>query len=88
MSEMAPIQDEGINYLLNYSLVSKNIKSDSLLITEMTPPKSINELIQRKLSEDSEILDLLVNEFNTIDLYGHNGLKHRSQLFEYRYDSV
>ena len=57
------------------------------LLREALPAQLVREL-ESATAARTELLRLLTGPFKTIDLYGQDGLKARTGLFEYRYDPV
>ena len=87
-NQMSTVQFAAINHLLSKGvieygsfqtgIVRLNVKSDGFDLS----------LKFKKLSDHNELLELITNEFLLIDLFGPNGLKHRSGLLEFRYDTL
>ena len=74
-------------------LVSRNLilperfgEDEAVLIKENMPPALRERAVERN-EHDSELIDFLVNKIGTLPLLGEDGLKHRTGLVEYRYDS-
>jgi len=56
------------------------------IVTPNALPKQIQEKISAFETSLGEIFEFLVKELSSIPLQGINGLKHRTDLLEYRYD--
>lgn len=71
----------GIIDIDNYErgLIKKN--------TLFKPPEKILHQLELYLDEHSEVASFVINELSKVPLLGLNGLKHRTELLEYRYDT-
>ncbi|WP_080756058.1 ABC-three component system middle component 5 [Pseudomonas brassicacearum] len=49
-------------------------------------PKSLSESLSNYVEGNGEVMDFLSKDLAHIPLRGLNGLKHRTELLEYRYD--
>jgi len=54
--------------------------------TDVELPDQLKAALQSAASEHSAVLNFIVETLADIPLYGNNGLKHRTELMEYRYD--
>lgn len=87
--EMRHIQEAALKSIAASGLIK--IDSYSAGYVERTSaalPETIERKVQEFLSINSSVVDAVLNELAKIPLLGQNGLKHRSQLMEYRYDVV
>jgi hypothetical protein len=86
--ELASFQLSGLQTLVSTGLAIQRGQSDVVsLVRDAVPEKLIVELETAGASQN-DILSLLTGPFRTIELYGRDGLKARTGLFEYRYDPV
>lgn len=86
--ELASFQSSGMQTLLSTGLVAQKGQSDVVtLLREKLPEQLVNHLESGSVAH-ADLLKLLTGAFKTIDLYGQDGLKARTGLFEYRYDPV
>lgn len=84
--ELGSFQVAGMHMLLSTGLARQTAGSDSVkLLPEALPQSLQNELNAAKTAR-AELLALLTGPFKSIELYGRDGLKARTGLFEYRYD--
>lgn len=84
--ELASFQLSGMQALLSTGLASQKGESDTVRLVREALPAQIVSQLQSSSASRSELLRLLTGLFKTIDLYGRDGLKARTDLFEYRYD--
>lgn len=69
-------------------LDSPSFKNDLIKIVPDKIPADLIAAIRLKNEEQSLLMDFLVNFLASIELYGPTGLKARTRLLEYRYDSI
>ncbi len=74
--------------LLSIGLASQKSQSDVVSLLRGALPSQLVHELESATAARAELLKLLTGPFKTIDLYGQNGLKARTGLFEYRYDPV
>ena len=82
-------QAEALGCLASHGLISPSILLEGFVerTTQEIPPKlkAAAEASDRRLAE---AIDLLTGPLVEIQLHGRDGLKGRTNLFEYQYDSV
>ena len=86
--ELEPFQKEGLSYLLSANIIAEDKDKNVVAVIKKNIPKSLLVLLGEQSDKNEELIDLLVNKFDQIDLYGNDGLKRRTNLFEYRYDVI
>lgn len=64
----------------------KRFESGFVTRTEMPIPQVLKERLDAFISADGPVVEGVLAGLSQIPLLGHDGLKHRSQLMEYRYD--
>lgn len=86
-------QVEGPFWLAVGKLVSKGILDDEViargtaaLILSRVPTQIASRIAQRN-EDEAELVGFLVSELGQLPLSGTDGLKSRTKLLEYRYDS-
>ena len=86
---LTKVQDSSLNILF-----SKNILDCSLYKKEIIKLNAnidfapfLYEQIMYRNTENKDIIDFLINKLSKIDFLGENGLKARTGLMEYKYDS-
>lgn len=85
--EMRHIQEAALKSIAALGLINIDRYSAGYVErTLMTLPTSVEEKIHEFLSVNSVVVDAVLNKLAKIPLLGSDGLKHRSQLMEYRYD--
>ena len=88
LHEIMPIQNTAINNLIAKNLINSDDFSKNLVSRSEEPlPRNIVALLKKDSLVQKEWYTLLVNELPLIDFDGRKGLKSRSSLMEYRYDS-
>jgi cell fate (sporulation/competence/biofilm development) regulator YmcA (YheA/YmcA/DUF963 family) len=84
--EIASFQISGVHILLSTGLIHQSTESEvAKLRPEVLPEPLVNEL-RSSTAAQSDLLKLLTGHFKSIELFGRDGLKARTGLFEYRYD--
>jgi len=84
--ELRSYQNAGLRILLSAGIIYENedTKMVALLIEKM--PGRLAEEIDSAVVSKFELVQLLTETFVSIELNGAQGLKARSQLFEFHYD--
>ena len=84
-----PYQKRALTTLMAHGIIEKKSFMEKLVERSMVPlPGNLRKAILWANDSTREIMELLTKHFANIDLYGKNGLKSRTDLFEYRYDYV
>lgn len=87
--EMRHIQDAALKCIAASGLIDLERYEAGFVTRTKTP---INPALRTKqaafLNESPSIIKSILSELSRIPLLGHDGLKHRSQLMEHRYDYV
>ncbi len=85
--DMRFIQDAALKCIAGASLIDLDrFELGFVTRTEIEIPTSLNTLINSFVEHHSAVSRFVLNELSTIPLLGTNGLKHRTELMEYRYD--
>jgi hypothetical protein len=85
-ARLEPYQLAALQSLAAYSLIEKQLlKEGNIRRTSSELPSELQAAIASRNNNSIEI-QLLSGPLTEIDLYGKSGLKHKSDLFEYRYD--
>jgi hypothetical protein len=86
--DMAEIQTSALRNIAASGFIDLELfeKGTLKIVNPDIIPKQIREKISIFSAELGDIFDFLVSELSTIPLQGINGLKHRTDLLEYRYD--
>lgn len=88
MYELESIQTVAIHNLLAKQLIDfDSFKSKQLRRTSESIPKNLNTAIQSSEQVGDEWFRMVVNELPMINFGGKNGLKKRTGLMEFRYDT-
>lgn len=84
---LEPYQRFAINILLSYRLIESDAENDRKIFRSNVPlPTIIAESIRRANEKQADFVNFLTGPLSGIDLYGDDGLKARTKLFEYKYD--
>lgn len=66
----------------------QNFEADVVVRTELSYPASLHKLIKKANEQDSDVMCFLTELLDEIPIFGSNGIKARTGLLEYRYDSI
>ena len=86
---MKPFQISAIRCLASYEIIDKKLLDEnkvSKIIKEL--PSSLQDEFYEYSIMNENIIKLLTGPFYDIPLSGNNGLKYRTGLLEFKYDSV
>lgn len=85
--EMRHIQEAALKSIAASGLIDIDLYSAGYVKrTAMALPSTVEKKLREFLSMNPVVVDAVLNELAKIPLLGKDGLKHRSQLMEYRYD--
>lgn len=85
--EMRHIQEAALKAIAASGLIAIDSYSAGYVErTSMALPDALEEKLRDFINQNSVVTDAVLNELAKIPLLGKDGLKHRSQLMEYRYD--
>lgn len=86
--DMAQIQYAALRSIAALGIVDVKSYEQGVLqrANENDIPATLKNNIKNYILEKAELIDFLTKELATIPLRGVNGLKHRSELLEHRYD--
>lgn len=86
---MNTIQSQAIKTLVAYGYFeNESFEKGSIVKTEKILPPELLDKIQKANEKNFNIISLLSGPLSDIDLYGHLGLKERTGLIEFRYDTI
>lgn len=84
---LAPFQQEAIGCLAAHGLIAATRLAEGMVVrTGSALPARLRATAEEADSLSPAVIGLLTGPLMDIDLYGKDGLKARSDLFEYRYD--
>mgnify|MGYP006283549935 CR=1 FL=1 len=87
--KMESIQLSSIKAIVAYGLFEKNLfDAGKISRTEKQLPQELNGRITDTAEMNRELLELITKHLANIDLYGHLGLKSRTNLIEFKYDTI
>ncbi len=87
--EMQHIQDAAIKTLAAANIVCKDsLKQDKLIMVEPNLNQELTSSVDNFIMNTSPFIHILIQELAQIPLRGESGLKDRTNLMEYRYDTI
>lgn len=87
--KMNNIQLQAIKALVAYGYFdSESFENGTIKITNKKMSEELNFAIENAIKQNFNIISLLTGPLTEIDLYGHLGLKERTGLIEFRYDTI
>lgn len=87
--KMENIQLSAMRALVSYGLFdAEEFKAGKILRTGKSLPDNLLHKIDEANTKDKELLSLIVDRLAAMDLYGHLGLKERTNLIEFKYDAI
>jgi hypothetical protein len=85
---MKTYQTSAINCLASYGFIeNQSLAKNIIKRTEKIIPSELAESINKLPIEKENIITLVINEFVDLPLYGSKGLKARTGLIDFKYDS-
>ena len=85
-NELEPFQVSGLQLAIASGFVVFNKSRDHVSLSSRSLPTSLSSQLDKSTRSQADLLEFLTKSFSSIDLYGRDGLKARTRLFEYRYD--
>jgi hypothetical protein len=84
---LEPIQITALKFLASHNIINPEAfaQRKRLIWTGANCPTALQDTISSHTEEP--VVKLLTGPFSSIDLYGKGGLKARSDLFQYKYDT-
>ena len=89
LHRLTPYQLTALKCLASYNLIDSNmLPQGQVKRTDQETPRELTIALGRAKQRDHEILSILTSLFASIDLYGPDGLKARTDLLEHKYDTI
>jgi len=86
--KMESIQLAAINCLASCGLLSiKALKNDTAERSSISLPSLLSDTIDKANKDNADLIEFLTVPFYNLDFYGDRGIKARTGLLEYRYDT-
>jgi len=86
---MESIQIEALKGLISYGVISgEAFRNGKVEKTDIKISENLLQKIREANNRKQSILDLITGPLANMDLYGHLGLKVRTNLLEFKYDTV
>lgn len=87
--KMEHIQISAIKALISYGLIdATEFKNGRIKRTDMVISEKLQERLLLANEENPNLITLITGPLASMDLYGHLGLKVRTNLIEFKYDAV
>jgi len=87
-AQLEPYQDAALEMLVSCGLISsEDLKRGMVVRTSALLPMKIAEQLMREKQENQLLVDFLCNHFAKSEFYGKSGIKSRTGLLEFNYDS-
>ena len=87
--KMEHIQISAMKALISYDLFDANeFKKGKIKRTDVQLSESLSSRIQIANDENQNLITLITGPLASMNLYGHLGLKERTNLIEFKYDAV
>jgi hypothetical protein len=86
--QLEPFQHEALRCLVSWGLLDSGaLKQGFAKRTSKALPALLADSIKSANEADHDLIGLLTGPLFDLDFYGPHGLKQRTRLMEYRYDS-
>ncbi len=87
--KMEAIQLSSIKAIVAYGLFEKDLfNSRRIKRTEKQLPSDLNSKITETIELNKDLIELITGHLANMNLYGHLGLKSRTNLIEFKYDTI
>lgn len=87
--KMESIQTSAIKALISYGLIDPNeYREGTVKRTEASLSEALQTRINNANNENHNLITLITGPLASMNLYGHLGLKERTNLIEFKYDAV
>lgn len=87
--EMQHIQEAAIKTLAATNIICKQgLKQGRMIMAESKQHSELTSSVTSFIDKMSPFIYILIQELSLIPLRGESGLKHRTNLMEYRYDTI
>ncbi|WP_317124760.1 ABC-three component system middle component 5 [Chryseobacterium sp. 6424] len=87
--KMNSIQFQAMKILVAYGyLDSESFENGIVKVTEKSFGEEFQIMVEKSVELNTNLITLLAGPIADIDLYGHLGLKERTGLIEFRYDTI
>lgn len=87
--DLSPIQETCINFLAVKKIINiDRLKKDKINLIKENIDELLLDYINKASFKNENWYSFLIKHLSTMSLYGENGLKARTKLMEYKYDSV
>lgn len=85
--DMRPIQEVALKCIAASGLIDVDkLGSGFVVRTDVGIPEALRDSIKGFLDARQPLADFILNGLSKIPLRGHDGLKHRTEMMEYKYD--
>lgn len=86
-ARLEPMQQAAVGHLAAKDLIDpKRLRDGKVARTNAPIPDELASLIQERNAEDALLVKFLTTAFFDLELYGAQGVRQRTDLFDHRYD--
>ena len=87
--KMEHIQISAIKALISYGLIDAlDFKKGKVKRTKISLSNALYERVKQANEESPNLITLITGPLASMNLYGHLGLKERTNLIEFKYDAI
>ena len=88
-ARLEPYQMAAFKFMTATELIDgSKFASAKIERTTLELPEQLTKELSKFKANNKDLVELLAESFSDISLYGPKGLKYRTHLFEYRYDTA
>jgi hypothetical protein len=86
-ARLEPMQQAAVRHLAAKDLIDpKRLRDGKVARTTTLIPSELASLIQERNTDGALLIKFLTTAFFDLDLYGAQGVRQRTDLFDHRYD--
>lgn len=86
-ARLEPMQQAAVRHLAAKGLIDARQLSDGKVVRTGTPlPDELRSMIVERNATGAALVNFLTTTFFTLELYGSQGVRQRTDLFDHRYD--
>jgi hypothetical protein len=86
-ARLEPMQQAAVGHLATKDLIDpKRLRDGKVARTAIPIPHELTRLIEERNVEQASLIKFLTTSFFDLELYGTQGVRQRTDLFDHRYD--
>ncbi len=86
-ARLEPVQEAAVRHLAAKELIDpKRLRDEKVARTSAVIPDELASLIRERNTESALLVQFLTTTFFDLELYGAQGVRRRTDLFDHRYD--